>query len=734
MGVVSRLVWLVPLLVLGRAVAAEDAVVPDGSPAASAPPSDEQPASATPEAQTSPEAESPSSAHEVQLPEVQVRGHYKNKVGTSDAASAGTATKQLIEDRPILRPGEVLELVPGLIITQHSGAGKANQYFLRGFNLDHGTDFATTLDGVPINMRSHAHGQGYTDLNFVIPELIGQMEYYKGPYFASKGDFASAGAADMHYVELMPNHVVQVTGGMNKYYRGFMAASPEIGKGNLLLGMEYLHNDGPWDRPDDYRKFNGVMRYTRAIGDGKLSLDGMVYVGNWFATDQIPQRAVTEGIIDRFGSLDKTTGGSSHRYSLSANWQQPVGDGQFQAGAYVVRYDLDLFSNFTFFLDDPVNGDQFEQLDRRWYYGTSGSWKGMGEMHGVNVKAEAGWEARQDRVDPVGLYHTKERTRLGTTRQDFVRETSGALYAQVDLGWTSWLRTVGGLRFDAYRFQVDNQSSAAAGGPDPRNSGSATASRASPKLSAIFGPWASTEFFANFGYGFHSNDARGVLTHVDPASGEAVTPVTPLVQTRGGEVGVRTELVPDVQTSVALWRLDMDSELLFTGDAGTTEPSRASRRQGLEWSVRWQPMQWLLFDLDVSWSRARFSSASTDPTVTGDFIPGAIEKAVSAGASIHELGPFSASLFLRYFGPRPLIEDDSIRSAASTSLNAQVSYRITEHVKATFDVFNLTNNQVEDISYYYASRLQGEPPEGQNDLHFHPAEKREVRGTVTFEF
>ena len=720
----QRAVLLLPLFALAGAAAAQE---PPGSKAEPPPSAAERP------------------TDEVELPEVEVKGHYQNKVGTSDAASSGTATKQLIEDRPILRPGEVLELVPGLIITQHSGAGKANQYFLRGFNLDHGTDFATTLDGVPVNLRTHAHGQGYTDLNFIIPELIGRLEYFKGPYYASKGDFASAGAADVHFVDKLPAYLFQGTGGMFSYARAVAAGSPELAGGRLLYGFEYMHNDGPWDRPDDYRRWNGVLRYTHAIGDGKLSATAMLYVGNWNATDQLALRAVQEGLVGRFGSLDPTTGGSSHRYSFSADWQQPLGGGTFQANVYTVRYDLDLFSNFTYFLDDPVNGDQFEQFDRRWYYGTSGSWKWVGQLLGFGARTQVGWEVRQDRIDPIGLYHTKAQQRLATTRQDYVLETSGAAYGQIDLAWTSWLRTIVGLRYDEYAFHVRNDFSLANDGPDPRNSGDDTAGRVSPKFSAIFGPWASTELFANFGLGFHSNDARGVTTRVDPGSGDAVSPVTPLVQTRGAEVGVRTEVIPHLQTSLALWGLDMDSELLFTGDAGTTEPSRASRRLGVEWSARWQPLRWLLFDLDVSWSHARFTSPDPDPAVVGDHIPGAIETAVAAGVSIHELGPWSASLFLRYFGPRPLVEDDSVRSSGSALLNAQVSYRINRFVKLTADVFNLANSQVDDISYYYASRLPNEPATipgpngpvkspGTNDIHFHPAEKRSVRGTVTVEF
>ncbi len=704
-------------LALGRAAAPARA---DGSPA-------REP---TADAEEQPE-------REVEVAEVVVVVHYDNQVGTSDAASAGSFTQQLVEDRPLLRPGEVLELVPGLVTTQHSGAGKANQYFLRGFNLDHGTDFLTTVDGVPVNLRTHAHGQGYTDLNFLVPELVTAVDYAKGPYFAAKGDFASAGAADVHYATELPRNLVQATGGSFGYVRALAAGSARLAGGPLLYAVEALHEDGPWVHPDDYRRLNALLRYTHEIGTATLGVTAMAYGGSWNATDQVPLRAVEAGEIDRFGAVDPTDGGRSQRYSLSADWRQPLGGGWLRANAYAVRYHLDLFSNFTYFLQDPVHGDQFEQLDDRWYYGTSGSWSWLGAVAGVTTRARVGWEARQDRIDPVGLYHTAARRRIegpgtsadGTMRQDDVVETSGAGFAEVDSTWTPWLRTLLGLRYDAYRFEVRSS--------DPRNSGDAAAGLASPKATLALGPWAETEVFANFGLGFHSNDARGVTTRVDPATGAPVAPVTPLVRTRGGELGVRSEIVPRVQTSLALWRLELDSELVFTGDAGTTEASRPSRRQGVEWSARWQPISWLLFDLDVAWSSARF----TDPPSSADHIPGAIATAVSAGAAVHDLGPWSASAFVRYFGPRPLTEDGSVQSTASTIVNAQVGYRIGNRLKLTLDVFNLLDARTDDISYSYCSRLPSDPPPpnatcpvGTKDVHFHPAEPRSFRATAALEF
>jgi len=645
-----------------------------------------------------------------------VAPHYSNGVGTSDAASAGTVTHKLIEERPILRPGEVLELVPGLIITQHSGAGKANQYFLRGFNLDHGTDFATTLDGMPVNLRTHAHGQGYTDLNFLIPELIRDVQYFKGPYFASKGDFASAGAADIHYATELPATVATLTGGTYGYGRALLAGSTGVASGHLLYGLELMHEDGPWVHPDDYRRLNAVLRYTGSAGEGRWGVTAMAYDGTWHATDQIPERAVQDGSIDRFGAVDPTTGGNSFRYSLSGNWHQPLGPGALDAAVYAVRYRLNLFSNFTYFLADPIHGDQMLQFDDRWLYGTSGAWSRHVDVGSTQHGLKAGWEARADRILPVALYHTDARQILSTTRRDDVTETSAAAFAEVESRWTGWLRSLAGVRYDQYWFDVSSDTAA--------NSGSRTAGLPSPKASAILGPWASTELFVNWGLGFHSNDARGVTMTVDPVDHVTpVSPVTPLVRTRGDEVGLRTELVPGLQASVALWELVMDSELLFTGDAGTTEPSRPSLRRGVELSTHWSLMRWLVLDLDAAVSRARF----TDPNPVGDRIPGAIGTAISAGITVQELGPVTASLFVRYFGPRPLIEDGSVESSASTLLSAQVTYKIGKHLRITGDVFNLLDAKVDDIAYYYTSRLPGEPAAGVNDVHFHPAEPRSIR-------
>lgn len=637
--------------------------------------------------------------------------------GSADSATQGIVLAAQLENRPLLRTGELLEVVPGLIVTQHSGDGKANQYFLRGFNLDHGTDFATTVAGMPVNLPTHAHGQGYSDLNFVIPELVSLIRYRKGPYYAVTGDFSSAGSAQMQYVDTLDAVRVDASLGDYGYRRLLGANSSALGSGNLLYALELAQQDGPWDVPENQRRINGVLRYTHDADSGHYGITLMGYDGRWTSTDQIPERAVSAGTLDRYGSLDPSDGGLSHRYSLSLDWQRGDERQATQANAYFIRYGLQLYSNFTYFLDDASNGDQFEQADQRSIAGFNLSHEWHGDLAGRHVHQNVGLQLRYDGIGNVGLYRTRARERLSTTREDEVAQGSAGLHYSADIEWLPWLRSIAGLRADAYRFDVDSSIAA--------NSGTASDHRYSPKLSLVFGPWAQTELFANAGRGFHSNDARGTTITLDPSDPTLSTPaqrVDPLVRSTGYEFGAKTLIVPGLQSSLSLWRLDLDSELLFVGDAGNTEPSRPSRRQGIEWANYYSPRAGLILDADAAWSRARF----IDDDAAGDRIPGAIERTASLGVSVEDLAGFFGGLRLRYFGPRPLIEDDSVRSASSTLLNLRAGYVLTPQLRIALDVFNLLDRQVDDIEYFYESRLQGEST-GVEDQHFHPAEPRGLR-------
>jgi TonB-dependent receptor-like protein len=677
----------------------------------------------------------PSAAQEPEkLDEVRVIGHYENAVGTSDAASQGFITPQVIESRPLLRPGEVLEFIPGVIVTQHSGDGKANQYFLRGFNLDHGTDFRTEVDHVPVNMPTHAHGQGYSDLNFLIPELVQRIAYKKGPYFADEGDFSSAGAADISYYTQLKQGIGTVAAGSNGYVRAMAANSSDAGPGTLLYGLELFHNDGPWVNPENYRKANGVMRFSRGTNADGYTLSLMAYTGKWNATDQIAQRAVDQGQIGRFDAIDPSDGGKTYRYSVSFDRHKTLDNGGvFHIGAYVIKSRLNLFSNFTYFLADPVNGDQFEQFDERWVGGLTPSWIFTDKWAGHATINKFGADLRRDNID-LALNKTFQRELRGTTRSDYVQQSGIGLYYENTLQWTDTLRSVAGVREDFYYANVISNLN--------ENSGRTSDHITSPKLSLIFGPFAKTEYFLNWGQGFHSNDARGTTITVDPANpAQSVEKVPALVKTRGEEVGIRTEAIPKLQSSLALWRLTSASELVFVGDAGTTVASRPSLRRGIEWSNRYFPKPWLIMDLDLAVSRAQFTD--NDPA-TGNYIPGAIDKVASFAITAKDLGRWSGSLSMRYFGSRPLTEDNSERSAASLLWSGRATYKFDPKTQINLDILNLFNRKANDIEYFYTSRLCASrvgppcndvtPLAAVDDHHFHPAEPRTLRVALITRF
>ncbi len=650
---------------------------------------------------------------------VTVRGHYDNAVGSSDAASQGVINAELLKSRPALRPGEVLEFVPGLIVTQHSGDGKANQYFLRGFNLDHGTDFATRVDGMPVNMPSHGHGQGYTDLNFLIPELVQRIDYRKGPYFASHGDFASAGAADIHYQKKLDAPFGQFTLGEGRFRRGVAGSSFELGGGLVLTGVaELQRNDGPWTVPERFAKDNAVVSLSGGTAARGWSASLMGYRARWTATDQVPQRLIDAGEykgapFGRFDSLDDSAGGNTSRSSLSVAGHAEDAGGRTRWSAYLMRYRLDLNSNFTYALERPDVGDQFKQQDTRTVFGLDASRAFSHGLGGLDARSGFGVSLRRDRAR-VGLFDSVRRTVTATVREDRIGQTMAGAWAQTAVQLSPLLRVVGGLRADHVDSRVDALTLAA-------NGGRSSATQVSPKLSLVAGPFSKTEFFVNAGRGLHSNDARGTTARTDPKTGDAVDAVPPLVSSRGFEIGARTEAIRGLQSSLAIWKLDFDSELVYVGDAGATEASGASTRRGVEFNNRWMPAPWLLFDADLAWTHARFRS--------GERIPNAIDRVASLAGTVREIGPWSASLQWRYLGPGALIEDNSVRSRPSLTTNLRVGWRVSPKAELSLDIFNLLDRRVDDIQYFYASRLPGEAA-AVADRHVHAAEPRTARLTL----
>ncbi len=662
---------------------------------------------------------------EQELQRIVVTGSASTQVGVADSASVGTVTQAQLAARTVYRPGELLEATPGLIVSQHSGEGTANQFYLRGLNLDHGTDLRTTVDGMLVNQRSHSHGQGWTDLNFVIPELARGLRYKKGPYDASEGDFASAGAVELRYVDALPAGITNIGFGQNGYRRALLADSPALGAGRLLYAFEALRNDGPFSRPDDYRKWNGVLRYAQGSRADGWNLAAMGYSAQWNATDQIPQRAVDSGRLGRFDAVDATDGGRAYRYSLSGGWRRSGETSSTEVDAYIVRSGLELFSNFSYFLDNPVDGDQFANPDRRTVAAINVRHGWSAPLLGHESAYQAGLQLQHDDIRNA-LQSTRARQLLSTTRSDHVLQTSAGVWFDNATRWTPHFRTVAGIRADAMRFDVRSDRA--------ENSGRRDAAIVSPKLNLIFGPWAKSEFYLNLGTGFHSNDARGTVITVDPKSGERVDRVTPLPRSRGLEFGLRTAPLAGLQTALSVYRLDLDSELVFVGDAGTTEAGRPSRRVGFELANYYRHGDWLTVDADLAFARARFRSGDGQGDGQGDRIPGAVEGVASLALAVDKLGPWSGALQLRWFGPRPLVEDDSVRSRATSTLNGRIGYRFGPKLRIDLEGFNLANRQASAIDYYYRSRLPGEPAAGVADVHFHPIESRMFRLAVSARF
>ena len=673
--------------------------------------------------------------------------------GPTSAASERNLDGQEVNQRIFTRPAEALEAAPGLIITQHSGEGKANQYFLRGFNLDHGTDLAINFDGMPINMRTHGHGQGYADFNFLIPELIGNMNVRKGPYFANQGDFASAGALSVDLINFVDKPIAQVTLGSFGYRRFLGIGSGKVGAGDLLLAAELGRYNGPWTNPDDLQKINVVARYSQGDAENGASLTGMAYRSKWNSTDQIPARAVSSGQIGMYGALDPTDGGDNWRYSVSGRWARTNAQGASRIDVFAIRSSLNLYNNFEYFLSDPVNGDQFHQRDLRTVSGLNASHTINGSFGSMPMETTIGVQGRADDIK-VALTNTVARSFLSNVRTDFVAENSIGVYAQNTVHWTDWFRSTLGWRGDLYAARVNSLFS-------PNNSGNATAIMGSPKLALVFGPFAKTEYFINAGYGFHSNDARGVTVRESPTDPSAAVDASPfLVRTKGAEIGARTKLVDGLDTSMSFFMLDAQSENVFSGDAGDTSPSGPTRRVGVEWTNDYRPLPWLAFEADFAVSSARFTrfdAAQADTynslagypqaqigTAAGHYVPGAAGSVATLGVSLGEKTGWFAGARYRFFGKRPLTEDGAFWSPAAGLLSAQLGYRFKSGWRVQLDGFNLLNSRSDQITYAYGSLLKTDslfnvcqanssPAACQNgvmDRVFHPVEPLAVRLTI----
>ncbi len=651
--------------------------------------------------------------HTSVLEELVVYGRAEQVIGVAQSASEGMVGYDDIQLSPLLRVGELAEAVPGMVATQHSGTGKANQYYLRGFNLDHGTDFSAHAEGVPLNMRTHGHGQGYLDLNFLIPELVATTSYRKGPYSAQVGDFSSAGSVDFAFYDRLDESIAEFSAGEDGYYRALLATSAGLGKGALTGAIDLTRYDGPWDLEENLEQEKLYLSYLTAFGtaEAKFTLQG--YWSDWDATDQIPLRAVRSGLIDELGFIDPDLGGQTDRLAVTG----AIDFGTWQVSSYLIDYDFTLFSNFTYLLDDPVLGDEFEQRDERRVYGARVDGAVTRTLAGRPLLLRWGGDVRFDDISEVGLYRTTSRRRTETVRRDAVEEWSLGTFVEAEWALTERLRTALGLRADYYDWDVDARRSV--------NSGSGDDRLLSPKFGLAYRFTDGFEAYFNYGRGMHSNDVRGTTIRVDPSTGDPVDPVEALVASEGAEVGVRFESGQSFNATLVAFWVELDSELVFVGDAGGTEANDGSQRHGLEANAFWQANDWLAVNAAYTHTDAEFRNVP-DPL---NHIPGAIESNFTLGLNAAWPNGFSASLRLRHLGEAPLIEDDSVRADTSTLLNVGAAYRYGR-IEWRLDVFNALDSDDYDIAYYYASRLPGEAVDGVDDVHFHPLEPRTVRASV----
>ena len=652
--------------------------------------------------------------------EILVMGSDFSLRGTPVSATEGIVFDKQLQLRPVSRTAELLEFVPGLIATQHSGEGKANQYFVRGFNLDHGTDFAIRLDGMPVNMPSHGHGQGYADINFVIPELVSRMSYRKGPYYADGGDFATAGQADFSYANRLEQGLAHLTLGENSYQRVFAGNTFDVAGGGLTLAAALSRYNGPWDLDQDLDKRKSVIKYHQEDEAVSWSITGMTYNNSWDATDQIPLRAVDNGTLGRWGNIDPTDGGESRRHSLSFDWQHTLSDvSDWQFRAWGLDYAMDLYSNFTYFANDPVRGDQFQQTDSRRVAGMDAEYRRVLTALSVPTTLRLGVQHRYDDIH-VGLHLSEQRARYDSVRDDFVQQSLSSSYAALEQQWSERVRSEVSLRADHYRLDVTDLL-----GP---NSGRGSDTLLSPKLNLVYTPLDGVETFFSIGRGFHSNDARGATIVQDPASGESAELVDPLASARSIEIGMRTALIPKTQLAITAFTMRLDSELVYVGDAGNTEASDGSQREGIEINALYTPTSWLLFDADASWTKARLRGVGTD-----NRIPNSVKNTASMGVIVDDNNGWSGGLRVRYLGKAPLIETGEVFSQSTLLMNAQMAYTVTPNVSLALEVLNLLDSDDRDITYFYESQLPGEAAPVE-DIHFHPVEPRSVRVSLTARF
>jgi outer membrane receptor protein involved in Fe transport len=674
-----------------------------------------------------------------------------NLIGIAQSASQGSVTQEELDLRPVYRVGQLLETVPGLVVTVHSGEGKANQYLLRGFNLDHGTDIANFVDDMPINRPTNTHGQGYSDLNFVMPQTLGGLDFTKGPYYAAIGDFGAVGSEHLKLVDDLPTQIS--TGiGTDGYEDLYTGGTLHFSDGARLWGAADLsHLDGPYTYGDNFRKIDLSSRYSWGTDQDGYSVTAMYYKGQGRNSTDVPQRAIQDGLIGEFGTLDPTDGSRSERWSLSGHYAVTGDDWKLATNAYYVHSTMILWNNFTHYLNDPVNGDQEQQDETRNTLGGAIAYTRSFDVGSVGSDTTVGVQERYDN-EYVDRRHTKNRVVLDYCNDgngnysidqtactaDQVQLNDVSPYISNTTRWLPWLRTIIGAREDYYSGSVQSVLSAF--------SGSASQWLFQPKGTVALGPWYDTEFYVSGGKGFHSDDIRGVVGGV-PLEGTqfSVGPVPLVAKATGEEIGIRNASIPDLQIQLALFREDFSSELVYDQDAGQDQATAPSRREGIELSAQYHPFSWLELNTDLASSRARYfkneaTLADVYQIVGGTYIANAPDYTASFGALVDNFGPWFGGVQQRILGPYPLTDGPSSpRARGYSETNLDVGYKVTDQLKVQLSIYNLFDQRAYSAEYYYATNITAAEvakygTAGVNDYQVHPLEPLSARLTMTMTF
>lgn len=624
--------------------------------------------------------------------------------------------------RPTNTAQDVLRMVPGLFIAQHAGGGKAEQIFLRGFDIDHGTDIAINTDGIPVNMVSHAHGQGYADLHYLIPETVDRVNFGKGPYYAPYGNLATAGYVGFRTKNALDQNMVKLQGGMFDTYRAlgmFKLLDKQEGNRthNAYAVADYFFSNNYFDSPQAYNRFSMMAKYNGAVNE-RTYLTAMVqsFTSRWDASGQIPDRAVESGQIDFFGAIDSTEGGNTNRTNASIELSSLLpGGGLLRNQFYLSHYEFELYSNFTFYLDDPVNGDQIRQKEKRNLYGYNGAYSRNDHWGGLDWETEIGVQVRYDETKNSELSHTVGRqTTLDRLALGDINEANLGAYVNETVKVTPWLTLNGGLRFDQFHFMYVDRLN-----PERYDRQIETANIVSPKLNAFFTVNDRLQLFGNFGTGFHSNDTRVVI----PENGLDILP-----RALGYEGGFAWKPAPRVLLTASAWFLNLEQEFVYVGDAAVVEPSGETDRSGVDFSGRAQLLDWLYADLDVNYTLARAANVPENE----DYIPLAPVWSNIGGLSFNTKPGLNGSLRYRYLGDRPANEDNSTIAEGYFLMDALLNYTRTRY-EVGISIENILDRRWKEAQFDTESRLFDEP-EPVTEIHFTPGTPFNLRAHVAFFF